>query len=76
MPAQVLSDLAAATAKAKGAMESATILINGIALKVQAAVDLALANGASEADLVPVQQLVTDLNNDADVLAAAVAANP
>ncbi len=76
MPAQVLTDLAAAVTSAKGAMESATTLINGIAAKIQAAVDAALANGASAADLAPVTQLVTDLNTDSAALAASVAANP
>lgn len=76
MPAQVLTDLAAAVTKAKGAMESATTLINGIAARVQAAVDAALANGATAEELAPVSQLVTDLNTDADVLSSAVVANP
>ncbi len=76
MPAQVLTDLSDATAKAKGAMESATVLINGIASRVQAAVDAALANGATAAELAPVSQLVSDLNTDADALSAAVASNP
>jgi hypothetical protein len=57
-------------------MESATTLVNGIAARVQAAVDAAVAGGASAADLAPVQQVVTDLNTDADALATAVAANP
>ncbi len=76
MPAQVLVDLSAATLKAKGAMESATVLINGIAARVQAAIDKAVAGGASAADLAPVQQVVIDLNTDADALATSVAANP
>ncbi len=76
MPAQVLTDLASATTKAKGAMESATVLINGIASRVQAAVDAALANGATADELAPVSQLVSDLNTDADALSAAVASNP
>ncbi len=76
MAAQVLTDLETATIKAKGAMESATTLINGIAARVQAAVDKAVAGGASAADLAPVQQVVNDLNTDADALSAAVTANP
>lgn len=76
MPAQVLVDLDAAVTKAKGAMESATTLINGIAARVQAAVDAALANGATAAELAPVQAEVDALNADADALSAAVTANP
>jgi hypothetical protein len=76
MPAQVLTDLETATIAAKGAMESATTLINGITARVQAAVDKAVAGGASAADLAPVQQVVNDLNTDSTALSAAVAANP
>jgi len=76
MSAQVLVDLSAATTKAKGAMESATVLINGIGARVQAAVDAAIANGATAEELAPVTQVVSDLNTDADALASAVASNP
>lgn len=65
-----------AITKAKGAEESATLLINSIAGRIQAAVDAALANGATEAELAPLTQLVADVNADTDALAAAVAANP
>jgi hypothetical protein len=75
MPAQVLTDLATATANAKGAMESATVLINGIAARVKAAVDAAILNGATAEELAPVSQLVSDLNTDATALSAAVVAN-
>jgi len=76
MSAQVLTDLDAAVTNAKGAMESATVLINGIAAKVQAAVDAAMANGATAAELAPVQAQVDALNTDANALAAATVANP
>jgi hypothetical protein len=76
MPAQVLSDLDAAVAKARGAMASATTLINGIAARIQAAIDKAVVNGATEAELAPVQAEVDGLNTDADSLATSVAANP
>lgn len=76
MPAQVLTDLETATTNAKGAMESATTLINGIAARVQAAVTAAVAGGASAADLAPVQAVVDGLNTDAAALSAAVTANP
>ena len=74
--AQVITDLIAATDKAEGAMESATVLINGIAARVQAAVDAALANGATAEELAPVQDEVDQLNAGADALSAAVASNP
>lgn len=73
---QVLLDLQAAVEKTKTVEASAVTLINGIAAKIQAAIDKALAGGASADDLAPVQQEVTDMNAAADALAAAVAANP
>jgi len=76
MPAQVLVDLDAAVTKAKGAMESATVLINGIAARIQDAVNAALAGGATAAELAPIQAEVDALNADSSALAAAVAANP
>lgn len=73
---QVLLDLQAAVEKTKTVEASAVTLINGIAAKIQAAIDKALAGGASADDLAPVQQEVIDMNAAADALAAAVAANP
>lgn len=72
----VIGDLIAATDKAQGVMASATTLINGFAARIQAAVDAAIANGATEEELKPVQDEVNQLNAEADALAAAVASNP
>lgn len=76
MTSPVIANLEAAVTKSKGAMESATTLINGIAAKVQAAIAAALVNGATAEELAPVQAEVDALNADADALATAVAANP
>ena len=57
-------------------MESATVLINGIQAKVDAAVAKAIENGATEAELEPLRALSTELGADSDALSAAVAANP
>ena len=76
MAPQVLTDLTTAVANAKGAMESATTLINGIAARVQAAVDKAIAGGATAADLAPVQAEIDALNTDSAALSAAIIANP
>lgn len=54
---------------------SAVQLINGIGARIQAAVDAAIANGATEAELAPVQAEVDSLATSAANLAAAVAAN-
>jgi len=56
-------------------MASATTLINGIAARVQAAVNAALQNGATEAELAPVQAEVDALKAGAADLSAAVEAN-
>jgi hypothetical protein len=71
-----LDNLAAAVTKIEGVADSAIALINGIAARIQAAVDAAIAGGASAADLAPVQAEVDGLNAKADALAASVAANP
>lgn len=76
MPNPVLGDLTVNVNKAKGAMESATVLINGIQAKVDAAVQAALNNGATAEELAPLTQLSAELGTDADKLATAVAANP
>lgn len=75
MGAQVLTDLQASVAKTTEVEASAVTLINGIAARIQAAVDAALANGATAAELQPVIDEVASLNAAADALAAAVAAN-
>jgi hypothetical protein len=72
----VLTDLSTATANAVGAMASGTTLINGIAARLQAAVDAALDNGATAEELAPVQGEVDALTAGSADLAAAVAANP
>ncbi len=71
-----LDNLAAAVTKIEGVADSAIALINGIAARIQAAVDAAIAGGATAADLAPVQAEVDGLNAKADALAASVAANP
>jgi len=49
--------------------------MNGIAARIQAAIDAALANGATAAELAPVQAEADGLSAKADQLAAAVTAN-
>jgi len=75
MPNPVLDDLKAAVERETQVVASAVSLINGIAARVQAAVDAALANGATAAELQPVQDEVNTMKANADALAAAVAAN-
>lgn len=72
----VLSELTTNVNAAEGAMESAVVLINGIQARVDAAVQAALNNGATEAELAPFVQLSSDLSAETQKLADAVAANP
>lgn len=76
MTNQILEDLKSKVAKAKGAMDSATELINGFKAKVDAAVAKALENGATSEELEPLTALSAQIDTDAEELAAAVAANP
>lgn len=70
-----IAALAASVDKLTTVEESAVALINGIAARIQAAVDTAIANGATPAEVQPVLDAVAKINADADTLAAAVAAN-
>lgn len=54
---------------------SATAFINGSADRTQAAVDAALANGATAEQLQPVIDVIAEQRAAADQLAAAIAAN-
>ena len=71
-----LDALTAQVAVTVSAEASAIALIDGIAARVQTAVDAALLGGATAAELAPVQAEVDALKASSDALAAAVAANP
>lgn len=75
MAAQVLEDLRLSVERTTTVIQSAVTLINGIAARIQTAVDKAVANGASEAELAPVRAEVDALNVSADALASAVQTN-
>ncbi len=76
MPSLILSDLEQSVTRATTVMTSATQLINGIAARIQAAVDAAVANGATASELAPVQAEADALKASAADLSAAVEANP
>ncbi len=59
-----------------GVEKSATEFVNGFQARLQAAVDAALANGATAEELVPVSDIVTELGAQSAALAEALAANP
>lgn len=60
----------------EGVIDSAIALINSIAGRIQAAIDAALANGATAEQLQPLTDEVTALNAKKQALADAIAANP
>lgn len=75
MASQTLESLRLAVEKTTAVEQSAITLINGVAARIQAAIDAALANGATAAELVPVQAEADALSAQADALVAAVNAN-
>lgn len=71
----VIDALVAEVTADTGVMTSATLLINGFAARMDAAVQAALAGGATAEQLKPVTDEVAALKAGRDALAAAVAAN-
>jgi hypothetical protein len=69
---QALADQVKATTDVEA---SATLLINGFAARIQAAVTAALAGGATTAQLAPIQAEVDAMKASAAALASAVTAN-
>jgi hypothetical protein len=72
---KILTDLDAAITKATTVQASAALLIRGIPTRLQAAVDAALANGATAEQLAPVQAEIDALTTAGDDLAAAISEN-
>jgi len=76
MPAtDTITALVAEVEQVKQVDASAIALLNGIAGRIQAAVDAALAGGATAAQVAAVQAVVDDLTANTLALSAAVAAN-
>lgn len=76
MPNQIVGQLTQDVTAARGAMASATVLINGFQARLDAAVAAALANGATAEELQPLTDLSAAFEADTAALSAAVAANP
>lgn len=72
----ILDALTAEVTDAITVMDGATVLVNGFTARVQAAVDAALANGATAEQLAPIQTEIDAMKVSAAALAAAVAAVP
>lgn len=60
----------------EGVLDSALAFITGSAARIQAAVDVAISNGATAAQLQPVTDELAIQKAKADAVAAAIAANP
>jgi hypothetical protein len=72
----VVGTLVTDVTNARGAMASATVLLNGFQARLDAAVAAALTNGATAAELQPLSDLSAAFEADTAALASAVAANP
>lgn len=75
MPNPTLDALAAQIQATTDVEDSAIALLNGITGRIQAAVDAALAGGATPEQLAPVTDEIAALKSKTDALSAAVAAN-
>ncbi len=71
----VLDDTIATMTAAETVEESAVAFINGVPALIQAAIDKAVAGGATAAQLAPLTQLNSDLTAKSDALRAALVAN-
>lgn len=76
MAAENIQPLIDKVTQAKGTMKSALLFIQGEATRLRAAIDQALANGATAVELQPLTDEVTLMDAEEDNLAIAVAANP
>ena len=75
MPNPVLESLRQQVETTVGVIQSAIVFINGVTGRIEAAVAAALANGATEAELAPVQAEVDALRDHTQAMADAIAAN-
>jgi len=75
MASPILDKLTTEVANATTVMASAELLIEGIASRIQLAVDAALENGATAAELAPVQAEADALQAASSALSEAVIAN-
>jgi hypothetical protein len=73
-PNPVIDNLVAQITTTTGVIQSAVTAFEGVAARIQAAVDAALAGGATQEQLAPVQTEIDSLKNSTDALAKAIAA--
>jgi len=75
MPNPILGELTAEVAATVGVMQSATVFINGSAARLEAAVQAAIANGATAEELAPVVEEISAMKSERDSLATAIDTN-
>lgn len=75
MAGPALANITADVTRATTVVKSATVLINGIAARIDAAVQAAIQNGATAEELAPVSTLSDELETEVGHLATAVEAN-
>ena len=71
----ILDELKTAVTNASTITASAQVLISGLIARLQEAVDVSVANGATKEQLEPVIAEVDALNTSCDELASAIVAN-
>jgi len=71
----ILDSLTQQVAASTDAEASAILLINGIAARIQTAIDAAIAGGATATELAPVTAEVTAMRTSAAALSLAVVQN-
>jgi hypothetical protein len=75
MANQALTDLISEVNRTTTLDDSILAFLQGVPGLIQTAVDAAMANGASAAELQPLTQLKTDLSSKNDLIVAAMSTN-
>jgi hypothetical protein len=75
MPNQAITDLTDEITEANTILDSAMVYVNGVPALIDAAVQAAIANGATAAELSPVRALGADLKTKAEAIRDAIVAN-
>jgi hypothetical protein len=75
MANQAIQDLTDEITEAESVIDGAVTFVNGVPALIAAAVQAAIANGATAAELAPVSQLGNDLKTKAAALKDALVAN-
>lgn len=75
MASPIIAPLITELTETRGVLQSATLYVQSVPGLVQTAIEAALVNGATEAELAPLIELQAGLDNDGNALVAAIQAN-